>query len=198
MGRGSITWRYIELGLSEYFPQSDHHQSIGGLDTVSFISLLSLMANLPLMCASQSVSIIQSFFLAMTLYPDAQRKAQAEIDAVVGHDRLPTFRDRDKLPYVNALCKELLRWVPAAPFSVLQSFIFFRLCVNSDFAISQPRHTTSCRTTRTSDTRSKREHPSSGTCGQKWSLLPLRRRLTRFKGYAARPGNIRRAYGVCT
>ena len=65
----------------------------------------------------QSVAIIHSFFLAMTLYPEAQRKAQAEIDAIIGRDRLPTFNDRDQLPYVNALCKEMLRWMPAAPFS---------------------------------------------------------------------------------
>ena len=51
----------------------------------------------------------------MTLYPDAQRKAQAEIDAVIGTDRLPDFEDRDQLPYVMALCNEVLRWMPAVP-----------------------------------------------------------------------------------
>ena len=56
-----------------------------------------------------------SFFLAMQLYPEVQRKAQAEIDAVIGHDRLPTFQDRDRLPYVNNLCLELLRWMPVGP-----------------------------------------------------------------------------------
>jgi hypothetical protein len=30
----------------------------------------------------------------MVLYPEVQRKAQAEIDAVVGKDRLPDFGDR--------------------------------------------------------------------------------------------------------
>lgn len=51
----------------------------------------------------------------MTLYPEVQRKAQAEIDAVVGKDRLPTFQDRDHLPYVDAICMELLRWLPVGP-----------------------------------------------------------------------------------
>lgn len=45
----------------------------------------------------------------MTLHPDAQKKAQAEIDAVVGTDRLPDFSDFDSLPYVNALTAEALR-----------------------------------------------------------------------------------------
>ena len=35
----------------------------------------------------------------MLFHPAAQRKAQQEIDAVVGQDRLPTFEDRASLPY---------------------------------------------------------------------------------------------------
>jgi hypothetical protein len=44
-----------------------------------------------------------------------QRKAQEEIDAVTGSSRLPNFGDREKLPYVSALMKELLRWHVAGP-----------------------------------------------------------------------------------
>jgi cytochrome P450 len=44
-----------------------------------------------------------------------QIKAQAEIDAVVGPNRLPTFEDRDSLPYIEAICKELYRWLPIVP-----------------------------------------------------------------------------------
>ncbi|EIN08237.1 cytochrome P450 [Punctularia strigosozonata HHB-11173 SS5] len=56
-----------------------------------------------------------SFYLAMTLNPEIQKRAQAEIDAVVGTDRLPTLADRDHLPYVDALVKEVFRWNPVAP-----------------------------------------------------------------------------------
>ncbi|KAG1813931.1 cytochrome P450 [Suillus subaureus] len=62
-----------------------------------------------------TVSAIYSFFLAMTLFPDLQKKAQAEIDAVVGPDRLPSFADRDSLPYIEALVKEVLRWNVVSP-----------------------------------------------------------------------------------
>ncbi|KAG2148111.1 cytochrome P450 [Suillus clintonianus] len=65
--------------------------------------------------ADTTVSSIYSFFLAMTLFPDAQKKAQAEIDAVIGPDRLPSFADRDFLPYTEALAKEVLRWHAVAP-----------------------------------------------------------------------------------
>ncbi|KAG2117032.1 cytochrome P450 [Suillus discolor] len=70
------------------------------------------------LCASgtdTTVSAIYSLFLAMTLFPDVQKKAQAEIDAVVGPDRFPTFADRDSLPYTDALVKEILRWHVVAP-----------------------------------------------------------------------------------
>jgi cytochrome P450 len=51
----------------------------------------------------------------MVLHPDAQRKAQMEIDNVVGVDRLPNFGDEMSLPYVSALVKEVMRWHPVAP-----------------------------------------------------------------------------------
>ena len=51
----------------------------------------------------------------MSLYPDIQKKAQAELDTVVGPDRLPDFSDRDSLVYIDAIIKEALRWMPPAP-----------------------------------------------------------------------------------
>ncbi|KAG6873902.1 hypothetical protein C0995_009681 [Termitomyces sp. Mi166 len=63
----------------------------------------------------QTVSSIYSFFLAMTLNPEVMKKAQAEIDSVVGSDRLPTLEDRQCLPYLDALTKEVFRWNVVAP-----------------------------------------------------------------------------------
>ncbi|KAK0185239.1 cytochrome P450 [Armillaria mellea] len=48
--------------------------------------------------ADTTVASIYAFFKAMLLYPDIQAKAQAEIDAVIGDDRLPRFDDRERLP----------------------------------------------------------------------------------------------------
>ena len=55
----------------------------------------------------------------MQLYPEVQRKAQAELDSVVGTDRLPTLKDRDDLPYVTHVCWELYRWLPVGPLGEL-------------------------------------------------------------------------------
>ncbi|KAG2121123.1 cytochrome P450 [Suillus cothurnatus] len=65
--------------------------------------------------ADSTVSPIYSFFLAMTLFPDVQKKAQAEIDTIVGSDLLPSFTDRDSLPYTEALVKEVFRWSVVGP-----------------------------------------------------------------------------------
>ena len=59
----------------------------------------------------------------MALYPEVQKKAQAEIDAVVGPDRLPDFQDRSSLPYINAVVKESMRWHSVAPLGGLFFFI---------------------------------------------------------------------------
>ncbi|KAK7472246.1 hypothetical protein VKT23_000367 [Stygiomarasmius scandens] len=63
-------------------------------------------------------SVISSAILALLLYPEVQAKAQKEIDAVVGKSRLPDFEDRDKMPYVEAILTESLRWNPVLPLSV--------------------------------------------------------------------------------
>ncbi|KAJ6466267.1 cytochrome P450 [Mycena sanguinolenta] len=68
--------------------------------------------------ADTTVSSLASFFLAMTLYPEIQKKAQVEIDTVIGPGRLPEFEDRPSLPFVEALYREVMRWKPIAPLGV--------------------------------------------------------------------------------
>jgi len=65
--------------------------------------------------ANTTVSAVQALFLLMVLYPEVQRKAQVELDEVVGPDRLPTFDDRPSLPYIEATVRELLRWHIVTP-----------------------------------------------------------------------------------
>lgn len=68
--------------------------------------------------ADTANSVAYGFYLAMTLYPCVMKKAQAELDAVVGAKRLPTFSDRPNLPYLEALLTELLRWHCPAPLTI--------------------------------------------------------------------------------
>jgi cytochrome P450 len=49
----------------------------------------------------------------MVLFPEVQRKAQAEIDEVVGPDRMPDMDDEPNLQYIRGCVKESLRWMPS-------------------------------------------------------------------------------------
>lgn len=51
----------------------------------------------------------------MAVNPMSQKKAQAEIDAVIGSKRLPTFEDRASLPYIEAIYREVMRCCPPTP-----------------------------------------------------------------------------------
>jgi len=59
--------------------------------------------------------MVQSFVLAMVLYPEAQKRAQEEMDSVLGHGHLPVFGDEDALPYLKVMLYELFRWCPPGP-----------------------------------------------------------------------------------
>jgi cytochrome P450 len=74
------------------------HVSVGGADSTS--------------------TLLSWWTLAMMVYPETQACAQAELDEVVGRDRLPTFADYPHLPYIRAMVKEILRWASIAPLSV--------------------------------------------------------------------------------
>ncbi|KZP06197.1 cytochrome P450 [Athelia psychrophila] len=68
--------------------------------------------------ADTSASFLATFLLAMIQYPKVQRRAQAELDSVLGPDRLPTFGDMPSLPYLSAITKECFRWEVVTPISI--------------------------------------------------------------------------------
>ncbi|KZP23290.1 cytochrome P450 [Athelia psychrophila] len=65
-----------------------------------------------------SVTFLATFVLAMVQYPAVQQRAQAELDRVLGPDRLPTFDDMSALPYLSAIIKECHRWEVVFPFAI--------------------------------------------------------------------------------
>jgi cytochrome P450 len=70
-------------------------------------------------------STLYAFVQVMLLYPEIQRKAQDELDKVVGSERMPTMDDEQSLQYIRACMKETLRWMPttilgAVPHAVTQ------------------------------------------------------------------------------
>ncbi|KAF8907819.1 cytochrome P450 [Gymnopilus junonius] len=68
--------------------------------------------------ADTSVASVHAFFLTMTLFPEVQKRCQAEIDAVTGGTRLPEIADRDSLPFLSATMWEMMRWQPVSPLAL--------------------------------------------------------------------------------
>jgi len=71
-----------------------------------------------LAASDTTTSSMQAFLLAMALFPEVQKKAQAQLDGVIGPNRLPDFDDIAKLPYIKAVAMETTRWMPVVPFGV--------------------------------------------------------------------------------
>lgn len=80
---------------------------------LSKVEIANLTGNFIGAGVDTTTSTMLTFVLAMCLNPDAQRRAQEEIDRVVGHDRYPDWSDEARLPYLAAIVNETLRWRPA-------------------------------------------------------------------------------------
>ncbi|KAF4613493.1 hypothetical protein D9613_007521 [Agrocybe pediades] len=61
------------------------------------------------------ISTLTGFVLGILENPEAQTKAQKEIDSILLSGELPTFDDKESLPYVTALTMEVFRWAISSP-----------------------------------------------------------------------------------
>ena len=89
-------------------------------DQVSYITGTLLEAG-----SDTTSSTLYAFVQAMLQHPEVQKKAQEEIERVVGSDRMPTMEDEPNLQYIRSCVKESLRWMPttilgAVPHAVTQ------------------------------------------------------------------------------
>ncbi|KAF9078735.1 cytochrome P450 1 [Rhodocollybia butyracea] len=112
---GTSTSLIAELALESEGKPAEI-EMIKAMGTISFIA-----------GGDTTMSSISSFLLAMTQHPDVQSKARAEIDRVIGRDRLPTFEDRSSLPYVESIYREVMRMHPPVPLGL------FHLSTEDDF-----------------------------------------------------------------
>jgi len=101
---------------------SEHLQEIENLATPERqkqeVVVKQTLGSMYMAGSDTTVSGLTSLFLALVLYPEVQKRAQAELDTVIARDRLPTFDDRPRLPYIDALCRELFRWQMVTPLGV--------------------------------------------------------------------------------
>ncbi|GBE89464.1 Multifunctional cytochrome P450 monooxygenase af510 [Sparassis crispa] len=110
----------MEAGTAQSSFLTSHLERLNtdGIDGEDLEDVKGAAATILIAGAETTWSLIQTFFLFMLLFPEVQRKAQEEIDCVVGSGRLPDFDDRDALPFVECVLQETIRWHPVAPFGV--------------------------------------------------------------------------------
>ncbi|KIJ62826.1 hypothetical protein HYDPIDRAFT_113935 [Hydnomerulius pinastri MD-312] len=103
----SMVSNLLRQGTSGHQDQPSYEQDIKDCAMSAFLA-----------GADSTQSTLLTFILAMVLHPDAQDCAHAELDAVIGCDRLPTFSDRGSLPFVEAVFRETSRWGALVPLGI--------------------------------------------------------------------------------
>ena len=68
-----------------------------------------LMFNVALAGSETTSTCLSWLFLYLVLYPDVQKKIHEELDAIVGRERLPRWKDAGDMPYIQATLCEVLR-----------------------------------------------------------------------------------------
>ncbi|RCI12382.1 hypothetical protein L249_0049 [Ophiocordyceps polyrhachis-furcata BCC 54312] len=109
--RQMVTGLYPASYTSDLVDQYSHPELSGDdEDTIKWTAAILYAAG-----SETTAYSLSSFVLAMVLFPHVQRKAQEELDRVIGGDRLPRLSDRDKLPYIEGVVGETFRWSPIGP-----------------------------------------------------------------------------------
>ncbi|KAF8788486.1 Cytochrome P450 2C38 like protein [Argiope bruennichi] len=113
---------YVEA----YLQQQEELKKKGRLQESSFTEhrLKANAYNLFFEGTESVTSTIGSLLVELSKHPDVQRKVQEELDSVVGRERLPSWTDKQNLPYMDATIQELYR--KAALFLVLTMYSNFK------------------------------------------------------------------------
>ncbi|KAF8263545.1 cytochrome P450 [Lactarius quietus] len=101
---------------SEYLQEADRLSGMERQQSVEAIK--NILASMFQAGSDTAISSMSSLFLALIMFPEVQKRAQEEIDSVISRDRLPTYDDKPRLPYIEAISKELLRWHIVTPLGV--------------------------------------------------------------------------------
>ncbi|UKZ83616.1 hypothetical protein TrVFT333_011425 [Trichoderma virens FT-333] len=107
----AVLKKRIEAGAESYCFGIDvlKLQQKSGLDDKFTLDILKAII---VVGSETTSSMMQSIFKVLAMNPEAQKRAQEELDRVVGPLRLPTWEDSSNLPYIRALIKELHRYAP--------------------------------------------------------------------------------------
>ncbi|THH07845.1 hypothetical protein EW145_g3103 [Phellinidium pouzarii] len=96
----------------------DKYEQNGQVDQSQLKAIKEVSGTMYRAGAGTTSALLRSFVHAMVLNPVVARMGQAEIDCIIGNERLPAFEDKGLLPYIDYILKELLRWKPPIPLGI--------------------------------------------------------------------------------
>ncbi|CAB1339270.1 unnamed protein product [Coregonus sp. 'balchen'] len=107
---------YIDAYLDEL------EQSAGDLGTTfSRENLIHSVGELIIAGTETTTNTLRWAMLYMALYPNIQEKVHKEINSVMGSGKSPTLEDKQRMPYVEAVLHEVLRFCNIVPLGIFRA-----------------------------------------------------------------------------
>ncbi|GJJ11052.1 hypothetical protein Clacol_005283 [Clathrus columnatus] len=113
--RSSVVSALIENFENDLHRPSDYEDIIKQVTGVAYLTAIDTEKTADFW---KTNGLLLHFVYTMLLHPEVQKRAQEELDEVVGSGALPSFEDFGSLKYTRAVFQELLRWNAVTPSGV--------------------------------------------------------------------------------
>ncbi|XP_020836321.1 cytochrome P450 2C31-like [Phascolarctos cinereus] len=104
---------YIDYYLSKMQQEKDNPQSEFDLENLKMTGVDLFSAG-----TETTNSTIRYGLLLILKHPEVQAKIHEEIEHVIGHNRLHSIKDRQDMPYMDAVVHEVQRFIDLIPFNI--------------------------------------------------------------------------------
>ncbi|XP_076797320.1 vitamin D 25-hydroxylase isoform X2 [Arvicanthis niloticus] len=106
--------------VDAYLDEMDQGQN-DPLSTFSKENLIFSVGELIIAGTETTTNVLRWAILFMALYPNIQGQVHKEIDLIMGHNRRPSWEDKCKMPYTEAVLHEILRFCNIVPLGIFHA-----------------------------------------------------------------------------